>query len=164
MAQPFRRPFESAWSLLKAQAMHGENPFKDVREQALMDVLDEQHTDGGWKGSGKQRPGMATLAGGAPPLTSDNSEPEDLLYQNMTQEEADEFNRQQAAQNPLPTQPFATPELLARQRNLSRQNELGLEPEGPTEPEDDYPFPKMKTPSGEMKDYRQPSRAPMNIP
>jgi hypothetical protein len=89
-------PFELAWSLLKDESMLGEAPWKDVREQALMNVLDEQHTDGGWKGSGKQRPGMATLAAGAPPLTSNDSEPEDLLYDNMTQEEADEFNRQAA--------------------------------------------------------------------
>lgn len=91
-------PFELAWSLLKDVSMLGSEPWKDVREQALLDASREQHTDEGWKESGRQRPGLATIAGGVPPLTSDNSEPEDLPYQGMTQEEADEFNRQMALQ------------------------------------------------------------------
>ena len=75
----------------------------------------------------------------------------------MTVEEALEFNRQQAAL------PKPEPE------------EEELAPEGATEPEFygpseeqggylTYPFPRVKTTSGETKDYTQPRREPMNIP
>lgn len=94
-------PFELAWSILKDESMLGDAPWKDVREEALMGAFENaHHLDGGYRGTGKSRPGAGTIGAAdypfMPNVPIDHSEPEDSLYDNMTQEEADEFNRQAA--------------------------------------------------------------------
>ena len=92
-------PFDKAWRLLKDASMHGENPFKDIREQAFMEGYD---TD-------------------APhPLELEYNEPlNDLFYDKMKVAEAIEHSKRTA-------KPFTPPpEKTSQQRAIE---ELGLHP------------------------------------
>ena len=96
------KAFELAWTVLKDASMHGESPFKDAREQALLEAM-----------------------GNYDPMMQPAPEPEadeparDFLYDDMTVDEAAEHSRSTA--KPFTPPPEKTPQQRAME-------ELGLHP------------------------------------
>tara|TARA_R110002094_G_scaffold47745_1_gene59249 strand:+ start:1159 stop:1599 length:441 start_codon:yes stop_codon:yes gene_type:complete len=140
--------FESAWALLKAGGWEerGGVGYGQTGKNLDMDFPDPE--------SQQEQLQHASPLGD---MRVARQDPNSALA-NMSIEEAHEFNRQMAAKPRALTQ-----QSLEDYKQLRQQKELGLEPEGPTEPEDDYPFPQVRR-GTRMVDYRQPRREPINIP